>query len=200
LSTIHFHIVGLSVQGMTMTHGTPTLRILASIEQGQILLPNIPWTNNSFEKAVGNAIKSLLKETSWYSPQVWVNGSPFTGVSLGVIAMIPEEMMNRVEKSLSWMSPEDLTDPKDRDVVSRVLKQLKHSCKHGLTYELLPLLNNAFTVTDFRRVREAVLGHELDPSNARKLVKRFEKDGLIVSLPEKRRTPTRPAQLYARTS
>jgi 8-oxo-dGTP diphosphatase len=58
------------------------------------------------------------------------------------------------------------------------------------------MVDERFTVSELRRVHQAVRNVELDPSNFRKRVNRWVCEGLVEELDAMRATATRPARLF----
>ena len=84
--------------------------------------------------------------------------------------------------------------PDVEEVVSRAVAKLEYDVEYGRAG--FQLVGDQFTVSELRRVHQAVRGLELDPSNFRKRVSRWVDDGIVEELPTLRPTATRPARLY----
>jgi 8-oxo-dGTP diphosphatase len=79
-------------------------------------------------------------------------------------------------------------------VLARTLARLEYDVEYGMAG--FRLVGEEFTVSELRRVHQAVRNVELDPSNFRKRVSRWVGEGLVQELDRLRPTATRPARLY----
>lgn len=83
----------------------------------------------------------------------------------------------------------------DESLIIEARERLAEQVEHGGADFLL--VREEFTVTELRRVHEAVQNSELDPSNFRKRVSRLVSEGRVRELDRRRPTATRPARLYS---
>lgn len=84
--------------------------------------------------------------------------------------------------------------PDVETVVGQALARLEYDVEYGIAGFLL--VDEHFTVSELRRVHQAVRNVELDPSNFRKRVNRWVGEALVEELDAMRPTATRPARLY----
>jgi len=127
-------------------------------------------------------------------------GAPATGLSVVFTYLVsPPEIGEAVHRGAdpqaSWWDVRGVRPAPDvESVLTRALARLEYDVEHGMAG--FGLVSQEFTVSELRRVHQAVRGVELDPSNFRKRVSRWVVEGLVEELPRMRPTATRPARLY----
>ncbi len=95
----------------------------------------------------------------------------------------------------SWWDVRGVRPAADtEEVLHQALSRLAYEVEHGDAGFMM--VGAEFTVSELRRVHEAVRGVELDPSNFRKRVSRWVDEGQVLELDRLRPTATRPARLY----
>lgn len=127
-------------------------------------------------------------------------GQPQEGISVVFIHLVgpPDSDVRADWQTVSGATWRDARTPRPvsgpHKKVARAMARLQQEVEMGMAGFLL--VQQDFTVTELRRVHEAVCGLSLDPSNFRKRVARWVTEGIVEELPRRRATATRPARLY----
>lgn len=132
--------------------------------------------------------------------QLGAFGRPAEGVSVVFLYLVrpPPPGRSSPRGSVpggSWWDVRGVRPAPDVEaVVGRALARLEYDVEYGIAGFLM--VDTRFTVSELRRVHQAVRNVELDPSNFRKRVNRWVGEGLVEELDAMRPTATRPARLY----
>ena len=83
------------------------------------------------------------------------------------------------------------------EIVEHAIQRLRSSLEQSpVGLELVPPM---FTIAELRAVHECILGAPLDPGNFRRQFLKWEAQGHIAPTDGKRKTTSKPAQLYSRS-
>jgi len=132
--------------------------------------------------------------------QLGAFGRPLDGVSVVFLYLVrPPPPGRPTPKGTvpggSWWDVRGVRPTPDVEaVLGKALARLEYDVEYGLAGFLM--VDDQFTVSELRRVHQAVRNVELDPSNFRKRVNRWVGEGLVEELDAMRPTATRPARLY----
>jgi hypothetical protein len=132
--------------------------------------------------------------------QLGAFGRPADGLSVVFLYLVrPPPPGRSMPKSSvpggTWWDVRGIRPAPDVDVVAgRALARLEYDVEYGLSG--FAMVDERFTVSELRRVHQAVRNVELDPSNFRKRVNRWVCEGLVEELDAMRATATRPARLF----
>lgn len=155
------------------------------------------------EESLSAAARRLIAETFGEVRRVLQLGAwglPQEGISVVFIHLVPPASSEvradwQTAPGATWRdarTPRPVSGPHKK--VARAMARLQQEVELGMAGFLL--VQAEFTVTELRRVHEAVCGLSLDPSNFRKRVARWVAEGIVEELPTRRATATRPARLY----
>lgn len=155
------------------------------------------------EEPLAGAARRLIAETFGEDRrplQLGAWGLPQEGISVVFIHLVPPAASDvradwQTAPGATWRdarTPRPVSGPHKK--VARAMSRLQQEVELGMAGFML--VQDEFTVTELRRVHEAVCGLSLDPSNFRKRVARWVSEGTVEELPTRRATATRPARLY----
>ena len=163
------------------------------------------------ESVEAAAHRELAEETglergSIYLEQLQVFGKPYRDPRARVItvawtALVPADRVNEVKAGTdaaeaNWFTVSALPPLAfDHDDIVRVAqRRLRETVSYGPAgFELVA---EHFTIGELRDVHEALMGTPLDPGNFRRQFLRWVADGRLQKAPGKRKTASKPAQLY----
>jgi 8-oxo-dGTP diphosphatase len=132
--------------------------------------------------------------------QLGAFGRPQDGVSVAFLHLVRPPLPGSGGFALSgtgssWWDVRAMRPVRGAEELLRdALDRLRQEVEHGIAG--FHLVGAEFTVSELRRVHEAVLRVSIDPSNFRKRVARWVEEGTAVELSMRRPTATRPARLY----
>ncbi len=154
-------------------------------------------------ESLSGAARRLIHETfgeDRRALQLGAWGQPEEGISVVFIHLVPPPSSEvradwQTAPGATWRdarTPRPVSGPHKK--VARAMSRLQQEVEMGMAG--FHLVQGEFTVTELRRVHEAVCGLSLDPSNFRKRVARWVAEGIVEELATRRATATRPARLY----
>lgn len=149
-----------------------------------------------------------LTEGSVYLEQLYTFGRAYRDPRMRVFtvayfALVSPELAPRVRAgsdaaAASWHRVSEL--PRlalafdHDDILDVALQRLRGKLDYSdIAFELVP---EHFTTAELRAVHEAIAGRRLDPGNFRRSFNRLVERGLVETMPQKRATSARPAQVY----
>ena len=190
----------LTVQFVPLRVRAGRLEILVCPGQGGWTLPGgAPDASSPLEDEAA-ALGGRLTGLEGTPIQLGAFGRPDDGLSVVFLYLVrpPPPGRAAVKGSVpggSWWDVRGVRPAPDVEgAASRALARLEYDVEYGLAGFLL--VDERFTVSELRRVHQAVRNVELDPSNFRKRVNRWVSEGLVQELDAMRPTATRPARLF----
>jgi len=208
-----FTVVDGALQILLIERGEPPFKGHWALPGGFVQVGDgIEEQGESLEDA---AHRELAEETglargSVYLEQLQTFGKPYRDPRARVItvawtALIPTDRVGDVRAgsdaaNTRWVAVDRLPPLAfdHGDIVALAVSRLRKSVVQGpVGFELV---SDAFTIGDLRAVHEALLGAVLDPGNFRRQFLRWGDEGRLTKALGKRKTASKPAQLYRKGS
>ncbi len=190
--------VCIEVVAFRVRHGRLEVQIVPG-DHSWSLPAGAPLRDETLSGAARRLIADVFGEDR-RALQLGAWGQPAEGISVVFIHLVPPPDSDvRADWQTAaggvWRdarTPRPVSGPHKK--VARAMARLQQEVEVGMAG--FSLVQPEFTVTELRRVHEAVCGVSLDPSNFRKRVARWVAEGIVEELPQRRATATRPARLY----
>lgn len=182
-------------------HVPPHLQYLQIEDTGG--LPFTDWASHIGVERICEVRVQEILGADFTHKIVCMRGAPSRGLTLDVLALVPECEHEHMHWQCSWVDffqPDARLSRQERDALTASHEMLKENLEHGdgrFAFDLVDRLG--FTASELRRAYEAVLHKPLDRSNFQKKVDRMIDAGTVSEIRGRmRQTLTRPASLYRR--
>jgi 8-oxo-dGTP diphosphatase len=170
------------------------LQVLLAARNGTFVLPDVtPSLGESLEDAADRLISGLVDRGGTYREQLHTYGEAGERLRVVYFALVPTGARPAAASSARWFpaAGQSVLNAAEAGILTFALRRLRYKVEYSTVgFQLMP---GEFTLSEFQRTYEIILGESLDKRNFRR---RMVRSGIIEQTFHQRTGEGRPARLY----